>query len=222
MSSIADIIDERKKKSEKKSIRKLNTYRISYTDFCNLLELEANEVLIDRGDEKKFVVDLENKKFIENLYLYLTGNEDCEWKLNRGILVIGNYGSGKTILMLAFVGVNNFLAHNYRGKLIETIKYKEIETDKDLIKETKKPLFIDDFGKETKTVNDYGTKKNPVYELISARYEDGGVTFGTSNFDEKDLEDMYGEYLFERIKSMFNIIRLITKKSRRKIKNSNI
>ena len=77
-----------------------------------------------------------------------------------------------------------------------------------------KPMFIDDIGKETKEVRDYGTIVNPVPDLFSVRYDFGAWTLATCNYKPKELTEFYGETIVDRFKEMFNYL-VLTGKSRR-------
>ncbi len=217
---LKEIIEDSKKDQEKKYVtyRNITTYKINYNDFMDLLELKANDILLKRGEKTRFLVDKENNEFIKNLYLYFVGSKECEWDIHKGILAVGNFGSGKTLLMLAFVGVYNFMASLYRGKVVKITDPEGIEKNKMHLEEKyiKIPLYINDIGKEEKIVNDFGTKKAPMAKVLDMRCEAGGMTFGTANFSISDLKDMYGTYLEERFIAMFNIVVLKTKKSRRR------
>jgi DNA replication protein DnaC len=70
----------------------------------------------------------------------------------------------------------------------------------------KRPLFIDDLGREPKEVNNYGTKELPIIDLISIRYDFGALTFATTNFDSEKLAEFYGVAIVDRFKEMFNML----------------
>jgi len=80
----------------------------------------------------------------------------------------------------------------------------------------KRNLLIDDIGKESKDINDYGTIKNPLIDLISERYDNITWTFGTCNYSKESLIEFYGETIFDRFVEMFNILKLEGDQSRRK------
>ena len=81
---------------------------------------------------------------------------------------------------------------------------------------TKCPLAIDEIGREAKEVMDFRNVTCPIAELISARADKPIITHGTTNFSFRELthEDNYGEMIGDRMRAMFNFIKL-SGKSRR-------
>jgi len=74
----------------------------------------------------------------------------------------------------------------------------------------RKPLIIDEFGRESKTVLDYGNVTRPLSELLSLRSDAGTLTHGTTNFIFNTLssDEFYGGMIGDRLKTMFNFITL--------------
>lgn len=70
----------------------------------------------------------------------------------------------------------------------------------------KRPLFIDDIGKEQETIKNFGTVLHPLEDVINERYKNFGLTFGTSNYKLEDLP--YSKHMIDRMKQMFNIMTL--------------
>ena len=70
----------------------------------------------------------------------------------------------------------------------------------------KRPMFIDDLGKEEVEVKDYGTITRPWIDLFALRYDLASRTYATTNFNDKDLEKLYGEFICSR---MFEIMTLV-------------
>lgn len=163
------------------------------------------------SSEECYIVDDTNKEAINQLYYFLVGADFFTGDHIKGILLIGAIGGGKTVLMESFLDVFNEVS----GKIAVNINSKDlIEVQKkygvDYLK--KRPLFIDDIGKEQTTVNTFGTVSKPMEDLINDRYKSGGLTFGTSNLK---LEDMpYNLHTIDRMKQMFNVI-ILPGKSRR-------
>jgi DNA replication protein DnaC len=106
------------------------------------------------------------------------------------------------------------------GLLVIYIHAKEIY---DLIKsdENKKllitsALFIDELGRESLEINEFGNKIRPIQDLFAYRYEFGSRTFCTSNFSPSALEGKndngvqkgYGKYVRTRMEEMMNIIEM--------------
>jgi DNA replication protein DnaC len=94
--------------------------------------------------------------------------------------------------------------------------YKEIQ-ERGIMTLAKRPLFIDELGREQLEINDFGNRIRPINDLMAARYETGARTFFTSNFKLETLSKGrsengeivgYGKYIGERIQEATNIVNL--------------
>ncbi|GHV33112.1 hypothetical protein FACS1894177_09540 [Bacteroidia bacterium] len=135
--------------------------------------------------------------------------------MQKGIMLVGKYGSGKTLIMQAMVEMYNTVIHTLHIqypllKFIKSSELLEILKEKPLKSFSRLPLVIDEFGREPKQVMDFGNLKSPIIELLCERYDNGTWTHGTSNFTLETLssENQYGKMTGDRIKSMFNFIEL--------------
>ena len=187
------------------------TDKVSPAEFKNRFLRKALDMIRFNGNE--FTVDEFNKDIINQLYYYLVGNSNLfKGDLNRGIMLIGPYGTGKTVLMESFLSCFN----GFTNKRVLSISSREIF---EILKEkgpsflNKRPLFIDDVGKEHIIVNDFGTKVIPFEDIVAERYKKGAITFGTSNLT---LDDMpYHLHTKDRLQQMFNYL-ILSGKTRRK------
>jgi len=179
--------------------------KIEPGEFAEHFILNATAKLGYSGDA--FIVDDTNKDVINQLYYFLIGSDKFTGHLDRGVLLLGALGSGKTLIMESFVDVFN----NCSGKIITKISSRNISSLIDMYMD-RKPLFVDDIGKEQTTVTNYGTVSRPFEDLINDRYKNNALTFGTSNLK---LEDMpYNMHTIDRMKQMFNVL-ILPGKSRR-------
>lgn len=156
---------------------------------------------------KKFVIDQHNKSVIEQMYYYLTMNKKYKGDLNKGILMIGNYGTGKTIIMMIIkylIEINT----DRRLTFINCSNMYEETKDRGITYFYKRPIILDEIGRETQVIKDYGTERRPMIELLSQRYNNRAWTFGTSNMNQSEIAEFYGGYIFDRFIEMFNIIKL--------------
>ena len=73
-------------------------------------------------------------------------------------------------------------------------------------------LIIDEIGRE-ENAKHFGTSCNVIQTILQMRYElrHEMLTFGTTNIDMEDLSqfrNLYGDYVLDRVKEMFNIVHL--------------
>lgn len=145
----------------------------------------------------------------------------------KGILLMGNIGSGKTRLMQIFeiysralespklfeiINVlelqEKFVKQGWQG--IESYSRNTVRTAYDTEEIFPKSICIDDLGVETNQVNHYGNSVNVIEELLFTRYElwfySGIVTHATTNLNSKMLQEKYGQRLGSRFKDMFRIV----------------
>ena len=190
--------------------------------------LSALRVMLNRHTQKKcgsdFVIDKYNAHCIDQVIAYMTGSTDFKGSHAKGLMLIGNFGTGKTTIVAAMCDVYFAL----RNRIIQQISAVElaaaIKAGTSTVQEFyTKPLFLDEIGREADTVKDYGTEIRPVADVLSSRYARNSLTFATANYiiERKDskgglcLEDKYGTYISDRMKEMFNVI-YMTGESRRK------
>lgn len=154
-------------------------------------------------NNKSYIIDDSNQDLINQLFSYLIGSDKFIGDLDKGILLLGKIGCGKTLLMSGFmsafeIGSGKIVTKLHAKSLHNTIKERGMEFY------FKRPIFIDDIGKEPLEAKDYGNESKPFEDLISHRYNHRGIMFGTSNLK---LDDMpYQLHTVDRLKEMFNII----------------
>jgi hypothetical protein len=183
-------------------------------DFIKLLTLECSTRLLNRGDIGYFEIDKDNEDVIDQLYCYLTGNLQLfRGSVDKGIMLQGSIGTGKTILLRGFAGII--------GKLLDRMfeYYSAFDINRLVVKDgiekySKRPLLIDDLGKEQEIIKDYGTDVRPILELFAARYDSGAITFVTTNYNTDTFAKKYGQQTVDRFKETFNFFQL-NGKSRR-------
>jgi DNA replication protein DnaC len=159
------------------------------------------------------VIDKYNEPVIKQLYWYVTGNSSFTGDLTKGLLLQGKYGCGKTVLLETYSMLHNHIVRklnlNYPVlQFIKSVQLQEQIKEQSMEMFVKRPLIIDEFGRESKTVMDYGNISRPISELLSLRSDMGTITHATSNFTLKTLssDEFYGGMIGDRLKTMFNFI----------------
>lgn len=184
--------------------------------FWQMLQASAQSIMSRRGVHRAYEVDGFNREVILQMYLYTVGSPECQWNIHKGIYLGGKVGCGKTLLLQALCDI----LHTVSGYVIELIPanqlYKRIQQD-GIMSLSRRPLFIDELGREQLEINDFGNRIRPINDLMEARYETGTRTFFTSNFTldnlskgRNDRGEMigYGKYIGERIQEATNIVTL--------------
>lgn len=182
-----------------------------------------------RNEEPNYVIDKTNSNTIKSLFQYFTGNvEFCEQNnidLNKGILLIGNVGSGKSLLMKVFknytanvLHCNSFRSYSSPEIIANVnmngISYLNLFADNnDGYKAQPITAYIDDIcSLESEQVNNYGTKIEVIERLITISYEKytryRKLTHFTSNIYPEKMLKFYNERVISRLIEMCNIITL--------------
>ncbi|WP_297088260.1 hypothetical protein [uncultured Draconibacterium sp.] len=187
----------------------------SYSDFKNLLIKFGTACLYKRCQNKNFVIDENNEPVIKQLFYYVTHNPTFSGELSKGILLQGKYGCGKTILLETYSMLHNHVVKKFFLNHSLLLFIKSVELQEQIRKQSvkyfvKRPMIIDEFGRESKTIQDYGNVIRPISELLSLRSDVGTLTHGTSNFTLNTLssEEFYGRMIGDRLRMMFNFITL--------------
>lgn len=157
-----------------------------------------------------FIVDELNTGVINQLFYYLNKSENFQGNPEKGIMLVGSIGSGKTVIMDSFISVIEI----YGRRIIEKIQAGDITK---IIADgndhyNKRPIYIDDLGKEPLEFVHYGSVLRPFEDFLDIRYRNSAITFATSNLSLDDMK--YNKHTKDRIVEMFNIL-VLPGKSRR-------
>jgi DNA replication protein DnaC len=197
--------------SENNFNQRLKINGISYDLFCELMTASVNSILKRRNESNQFEICQHTSKVLKSVYAWLNCEETINF--NRGLFIAGNYGCGKSLMLESFYKVYKEIAKN--TQLLKSPSYwKSDELQKHIEEKgfsdalTKFPLFIDEIGREPLIIKNYGNDNKPMVELILKRWDNGALTFCTSNFKIETLgkNDKYGEMIGDRFKQMFNFI----------------
>lgn len=173
--------------------------------FKELLIAHA-QLILSKQNGEKFFDPKQAKDVLNQLYFYATQDDKFKGSFDKGILLIGKYGVGKTLVMEAFCN----LIKNTTKKRINGFHSKALinlitkDPDKIYSEYSSYWLFIDDLGKEPHNVTSFGTQTMPMEDLLSARYDKRSITLATANLRIENFK--YSESIKERMREMFNVI----------------
>lgn len=173
----------------------------------------------------EFQVNNGNRHVIADLFNYfmnIPGNLDPK----KGLWLEGDIGTGKSSLMQIFSNFMKFHKVYFRIIICSYIvtQYSSIG-DIDLFTYNLQShptgpvcMCFDELGREPIPGNHFGQKLNVMQYIFHVRYSlwqtDRLKTFVTTNLDADGIEELYGDYIRDRRKEMFNIV-VLAGKSRR-------
>lgn len=145
------------------------------------------------------------------------------YRLNKGLLLCGNVGTGKTTLMRLFA-INKHCSYDVMNAMsiardytrnpnvIDIFSKWHKYEPKDIVNlySEKFGLCIDDVGTEDEK-SYFGNKSNVIAEIIFERYANQlphSATHITTNLDGKSIKDFYGPRVWSRFIEMFNVIEI--------------
>ena len=169
-----------------------------------------------------FNYDDENKPKYRQLFDYFA-RPHSKLDKRKGILLIGNCGTGKTRLMRAF----QLLCAEFRG--FQKFNFLSVNELQDIVQFSERQdmarfrrcfytneasnLYLDDLGTETKVLNYFGTQTYWLEKFILERYNVfsyyGIRLHASTNLSKDQLKAWYSERVYDRFKEMFNIVYLV-------------
>lgn len=190
------------------------------------------------SEGKRFIIDEGNAEVIRFMLLYFNDHRECEQvfpdmnhSLEKNLLVVGEAGTGKSMLMEVFSDYLHYTKNRLSYKctsMVRLMNYYKVNghINKFTFNENKDEhnkaepvaLCLNDIGLEVESQKSYGTDmRDVVDEFLYARYEIYQQwylrTHLTSNYDVEDFKRRFNYRINDRFKS-YNLIPL-TGKSRR-------
>lgn len=187
--------------------------------------------LIAKLPNRNMDIDEENIHVIRSLVLYFAHDPEFEvlnpgMSLYKSILLCGNVGSGKTLVMQAFEYLKEvsqpFLNYGKSFRMVSCLDIAEEYENSggDQVRKYARPrtgsfpsrqndLCFDDLGKE-KNAKHYGNNRSVMMNIIDQRNSlwkaTGLLTHFTTNLDLDDIEKQYDHRTRTRIEEQSNII----------------
>lgn len=184
--------------------------------------------LFEHHSQGHYTINKQNKKVLFTIFRYFLLDPEFDSDkqvlstpdLNKGLLIYGNYGIGKSYLfeilhemgrkLLTKHGINQLWFNCISaGSFVEmymqevTKKEKNADTNFRLEDYYKGKLYIDDLGFEKKAFN----KTELFGEILFERNRSKKKTYVTTNLNPSDITKRYGERIGDRLPEMFNIIK---------------
>lgn len=176
------------------------------------------------GKEKfgnNFNFSLEDKPLIKIIAAYFLNDHDiCQQNdidINKGIMLSGPIGCGKTTLMHLMKLIPNEIK-KFRFKSCREVSFEFIKDGYDVLHkysrgdlyQTKTAAYcFDDLGMES-NIKYFGNECNVMAEILLSRYDlyiaKGLLTHITTNLSATELEETYGNRLRSRLRQMVNLI----------------
>lgn len=155
----------------------------------------------------KFEITDRNREIVAGIFYWFLNDERSCYDLNKGILLTGGMGTGKTTLIKAFR--NFFQSFKQSFKLESAMRISKEFVDSGSYDRYCLPhlLAIDEVGRET-LARHYGNAVNVIGVILHERYDlwlnQAIPTIITTNLDAYEIETIYGDIIRDRAKEMFN------------------
>nr|WP_321221986.1 hypothetical protein [uncultured Psychroserpens sp.] len=180
---------------------------------------------------KKFLNDIDSLNNLKILFYYFLRDEsflECDNlrkdistpSFNKGLLIIGGYGLGKTDYFKVFESIfKNYPDLRFKFYTSKELVHKYEICEKPMDKQyffkdvERKLMLIDDISSE-RTASNFG-KVDVIDEVLIHRYDNKLRTFVTCNYTNDgncaqqtliDLGLRYGSRMYDRFYEMFNIV----------------
>jgi hypothetical protein len=193
--------------------------------------------LVRTKNTPEYLVDLHNRDSIDQLIYYFKNDKQFNGDLSKGLMIRGNVGTGKSILMRIFSektpGLNFTKTKNFKyfsaldvyGEFVRN-GYPAIENHTrysrrdDPNEEWMNSTLFDELGIESTAAKNFGNTVNVMELIIAKRYNNwqtyGQLTHFTTNLTPDEIEKNYGERVRSRLCEMCNDMVIVGSDRRRK------
>ena len=179
----------------------------------------------------EFEITDENRSIYENTIKYFAADESCEYNLNKGLYVYGQYGVGKTVMFKLFKALNRAIdsPNNFKRltvtDLIDGVSHKGYQyfVDSGVVpaggsqsaanaywNNKADHFLLDDMGQSERFANNFGNKIDVVIAFLQRRYyaytDHFALTHCSTNLIPSEIESEFGEAINSRLRQMCNVI----------------
>jgi len=161
-----------------------------------------------------------NKEVIRKLFNYFIGDklfcDENGINLNKGILLVGGVGTGKSLLMQVFklytskINRANSFQSFTASEIVDKVNILGVESLEPF--NSQMTCYIDDIGSQNEMVKNYGTDISVIEQLISIRYNMYSryrkLTHFSTNVYPCDMGKLYDVRVIDRLIEMCNVIEL--------------
>lgn len=171
--------------------------------------------------ERGFDLDDNNILIVQNLCYYFSEDARFQGDLEKGLLLVGGVGIGKTTLMTFFKQNQKYsyrmlscreIESDFSSQGEKSVQYCSynigIAVNSNPFGHQEIGFCFDDLGTEANAKH-YGKEKNVMAEIILNRYDNqlpGYCTHITTNLTAEQIKEQYGTRVTDRMREMFNII----------------
>lgn len=178
-------------------------------DAIDLITAKARETCPD------WIMDADNEQVVTSIAAWLAREPRQNIDLNKGILLVGNVGTGKSLLLRA---VREAMRDAYGTQFgmrtcAEMVRSYSDQGYDDLERWMIAPhVCFDDLGAEGEAIH-YGKRTNIMAEVIEARYDRMGSgkkcwTHLSTNLGTDQIQERYGARVASRLRHMCNLLDL--------------
>lgn len=197
---------------------------------------DSKKVTIDQFKNKMyeikpdFIVDNSNKTLLNDIFLYVNNESGLNRKLDpkKGVFMWGDIGAGKSTLIkmlgewLRIVGegyktINcSVLANQYSANGLLALNSSTYNENEFGVCNPVNRAF-DELGREPRPAKHFGNELNVMEYILQCRYElrNQCRTFVTTNITPEGVKKLYGDYIYDRINEIFNIVEVSGKSYRK-------
>lgn len=160
----------------------------------------------------KVVMNDRLRDILPNLIKWFIRDKSSSYSLNKGILMIGKTGCGKTTLFDCMKIMTRELKLITDFTRVDCVDiYEESKRNLTSIDRYKSsPFLFDDLGAEESTVLTYGNATSVMASILDRRYKkyegSGLITHMSTNLDDPEIIERYGERIYDRMKKMFEFV----------------